>query len=131
MRWDEVAATGIIAASVMLGTQAMQQSMGRWEQAIDGGAGWDDFRQELLDSAGISQAHHEAYAQIGSDEVWERSVKPVFLQRVGSRMVSDLGTHLAEEGAVDAWLRAHHDWIRDTLRDAADQAAQAPAPSGD
>ena len=122
MRLDEIASVGIIAASVVMGTQAMQQSMSQWEQAMNGGPGWDQFRQELLDSAGISEAHHEVYSQVGSDDDWEQFVKPVFLQRVGSRMVEDLGAHLAEEGAVDQWLHDHHDWIHDVLQEAADEA---------
>ncbi len=129
MRLDEVASISFIAASIFLGTQAMQTSLGHWQHALDEGVTWDSFREELMGLADLERTHHEVYAQVDSDETWEQQVKPRFLQRVAVQMIQDLGADaIQQEGAADAWLRQHHDWVLQTLQAAAQEVS---GPTGD
>ncbi len=119
MRWDDIASVGFMAASIWLGTQTLNTSMNQWRDALEQeDLTWDEFRQEMLDAAGVSGTHHHVYEGVG-EELWESSIKPVFLQRVGRRMIQELGTATLDEGEADRWLRAHQAWIQQTLRDIA------------
>jgi len=101
----------LILAAVPLGAGAAW-STDKWMTGADQGTeDLNQFKKELLASAGLAQLHNDVYKQVG-EKAWEERVKPQFMSSVTYATIRETGLLLPEGRDVIDWVRAHPEEAR-------------------
>ncbi|MEE8143148.1 MAG: hypothetical protein V3T77_08610 [Planctomycetota bacterium] len=85
---------------------AIQLFIRPWAEALPFGQELELAKEELLNSAGLMEAHNLVYQEVG-EKAWENSVKPAFLRVLVLRTVVDTWNLFPTWRDVVAWVRAH------------------------
>ena len=105
----------LILAAVPLGAGAAW-STDKWlEGAEQGTTDLNEFKKELLATAGLAQLHNDVYRQVG-EQAWEGRVKPQFMSAVTYATIRETGNLLPEGRDVIDWVRSHPEEARRLMK---------------
>jgi hypothetical protein len=94
-------------------------STGRWlDGAERGRAELQEFKRELLASAGLQELHNKVAAEVGP-RAWKEHIRPEFVRRITIATARETGDLLPDWPDVVRWVRAHPERTREILRECA------------